>query len=164
MPRIAPDEVDPEGPRNLLLAPAERAIVIVDFSNVPIGSRLILNSDAPSPFPGGDSPNPNTRTLMQFRVARRKGAPDPFTFASTLSALGNGGLKSAYDQSHLRFNEPDLNPNASGVLFENKTLNEDYDSNGRLIQRVGTDQQLYADSFGRNYDDGPPRSTTTDRS
>jgi spore coat protein A len=178
MPRIAPDEVDPEGPRNLLLAPAERAMVIVDFSNVPVGSRLILYSDAPSPFPGGDSRNdyftgdsdqtliggapttklgkgPNTRTLMQFRVVRLKGARDPHTFATTLSALGNGGLKGAYDQSHLPFGEPDLNPHASDVLFENKTLNEDFDGNGRLIQRVGTGQQLYADSFGRNYDDAP---------
>ncbi len=178
MPRIAPDEVDPEGPRNLLLAPAERAMVIVDFSNVPVGSRLILYSDAPAPFPGGDSRNdyftgdndqtpiggapatilgkgPNTRTLMQFRVVRLKGAPDPLTFASTLSALGNGGLKAAYDQSHLPFNEPDLDPNAPGVLAENKTLNEDFDDYGRLIQRVGTDQQIYSDSFGRNYDDTP---------
>jgi len=178
MPRIAPDEVDPEGPRNLLLAPAERAMVIIDFSDVPVGSRLILYNDAPSPFPGGDSRNdyftgdsdqtaiggapatkpgkgPNTRTLMQFRVVPLKGARDPYTFASTLSALGHGGLKEAYEQSHLPFNEPDLNPRTRGVLFENKTLNEDFDEYGRLIQRVGTDQHLYSDSFGRNYIDAP---------
>ena len=39
---------------NLLLAPAERADVIIDFSNVAVGSRLILYNDAPAPFPGGD--------------------------------------------------------------------------------------------------------------
>ncbi len=42
---------------NLLLAPAERADVIVDFSNVAPGSVLVLYNDAPAPFPGGDPRN-----------------------------------------------------------------------------------------------------------
>ena len=41
----------------LLLAPAERADIIVDFTDVPFGSTLILYSDSPSPFPGGDPRN-----------------------------------------------------------------------------------------------------------
>jgi FtsP/CotA-like multicopper oxidase with cupredoxin domain len=84
----------------LLLAPAERADVIIDFSNVPAGSKLILYNDAPAPFPEGDAIvdhftgnaeevdeegapltkpgfGPNTRTLMQFRVVPRVGLPDP---------------------------------------------------------------------------------------
>jgi FtsP/CotA-like multicopper oxidase with cupredoxin domain len=75
----------------LLLGPAERADVIVDFSGVPAGSRLILYNDAPAPLPASDprydyytgdpdqtatggAPTtiagygPNTRTVMQFRV------------------------------------------------------------------------------------------------
>ena len=75
----------------LYLGPAERADVIVDFSNVPVGSTLILYNDAPAPMPGFDprsdyytgNPNltstggapttlpgygPNTRTIMQIRV------------------------------------------------------------------------------------------------
>ena len=39
------------GQKQLLMAPAERADLIVDFRNVPAGSVLILYSDAPSPFP-----------------------------------------------------------------------------------------------------------------
>ena len=39
-------------PTTLLLAPAERAECIVDFTSVPAGSFLILYSDAPAPFPG----------------------------------------------------------------------------------------------------------------
>src|SRR5262249_32656455 len=84
----------------LLLAPAERAPVIIDFANVPADSKLILYNDAPAPFPGGDSlvdyytgdPDqsddggaastkprygPNTRTLLQFRVKPLVGAADP---------------------------------------------------------------------------------------
>jgi spore coat protein A len=75
----------------LVLAPAERADIIVDFSNVGTTSAqdplcFILHNDAPVPFPGGTplgdfypgnnklaappAPGygPNTRTLMQFRV------------------------------------------------------------------------------------------------
>ncbi|WP_422770747.1 hypothetical protein ACN28C_29380 [Plantactinospora sp. WMMC1484] len=81
----------------LLLAPGERADVIVDFSSVPPGSNLILYNDCPAPMPGFDprydhytgapdrTPSggppttrpgygPNTRTLMQIQVV---GAPAP---------------------------------------------------------------------------------------
>ena len=83
----------------LILGPAERADVIIDFSKVKVGSRLILYSDTPAPFPGGDSRNdyftgapdlrsvggaatpqigfgPNTRTLLQFRVVPRSGSQE----------------------------------------------------------------------------------------
>jgi len=76
----------------LYLGPGERADVVVDFSQVPAGSRLILYNDAPSPDAGfdtrydyytgnpdqtstGGAPTttpgygPNTRTIMQFRVS-----------------------------------------------------------------------------------------------
>ena len=77
--------------RALYLGPGERADVIVDFSAVPAGSKLLLYNDAPAPAPGGDSRvdyytgdrdqtaiggawatragyGPNTRTIMQFQV------------------------------------------------------------------------------------------------
>ena len=39
---------------NLLLAPAERADLIIDFSDVPAGASVVLYNDATAPFPGGD--------------------------------------------------------------------------------------------------------------
>ncbi|MHB8068648.1 MAG: multicopper oxidase family protein [Desulfobaccales bacterium] len=42
---------------NLLLAPAERCDLLIDFSGAPLGSKLILYSDSPAPFPGGDPRN-----------------------------------------------------------------------------------------------------------
>jgi spore coat protein A len=169
--------VNPDGPFNLLMAPAERADLIIDFSTVPVGSNLILYSDAPAPFPGGDPRNdyytgnpdqsgiggapstqaskgPNTRTLMQFRIVASTGTPDPMNFDSTLKALDDA-MPGAYRDSHQPFGEFDLSPDAPGVIFENKTLNEDFDEYGRLIQRVGTDQAKYDDSYGRNYTDDP---------
>ena len=38
----------------LLLAPAERADLLVDFSGIAAGTEFILYNDAPGPFPGGD--------------------------------------------------------------------------------------------------------------
>ncbi len=87
----------------LLLGPAERADVIVDFSQVPAGSTLILYNDAPAPVPAfdprydyytgdpdqtatGGAPatqpgyGPNTRTIMQFQVQAGTAAA-PFDLA-----------------------------------------------------------------------------------
>jgi spore coat protein A, manganese oxidase len=171
MPHASDGSVDPNGPKNLLLAPAERAYIIIDFSGCQPGDKLILYNDAPAPFPGGEIRNdyftgdpdqtlnggaattqpgkgPNTRTLMEFRVSRLSGAPDPLDFGKTLNALVNG-LPMAYAASQ----DPALV--AHGLQPQAKTLNEDFDSYGRLIQRVGTGSMLYSDSFGRNYVDAP---------
>ena len=47
---------NPDGPFNLLLAPAERADILIDFTGK-AGKRYILYGDAPAPFPGGDPRN-----------------------------------------------------------------------------------------------------------
>jgi FtsP/CotA-like multicopper oxidase with cupredoxin domain len=92
----------------LLLGPAERADVIIDFSKVPAGAKLILYNDAPAPMPGYDSRldyytgdpdqtssggapttiagyGPDTRTIMQFRVSGR--AAKPYSVAKLQTAL-----------------------------------------------------------------------------
>ena len=92
----------------LFLAPGERADVIVDFSRVPSGSKLILYNDAPAPAPFGDSRvdyytgdpdlrsiggadstvagyGPNTRTILQFQVEGP--ASPPFDLARLQRAL-----------------------------------------------------------------------------
>lgn len=61
----------------LLMGPAERADVIVDFTNVPVGTEiLLLNLGPDEPFSGGvpdddfDAADPaTTGMVMQFRVA-----------------------------------------------------------------------------------------------
>jgi FtsP/CotA-like multicopper oxidase with cupredoxin domain len=83
--------------KTLMMAPAERADVVVDFTNF-AGKTVILYNDSPAPVPAGDPRNdlytgnpdmsatagannqggppstlagygPNTRTILQFRVA-----------------------------------------------------------------------------------------------
>ncbi len=103
---------------SLLLGPAERADVIVDFSQF-AGQTLILYNDAPAAFPARDprydyytgSPDltstggvptilpgygPNTRTIMQVKVNAAPAAPE-FNLVALQNAfksksLGGGGV------------------------------------------------------------------------
>ena len=103
--------------KSLLIGPAERADVIVDFTGIPNGTKLILYNDAPAPFPGPDSrydfytgdPNqtliggapttaagygPNTRTLMQIEINTAVPQIGPAFSMATL----NANLPGAYAQ------------------------------------------------------------------
>jgi PKD repeat protein/FtsP/CotA-like multicopper oxidase with cupredoxin domain len=94
----------------LFLGPAERADVIVDFSQVPTGSTLILYNDAPAPVPAFDPRNdyytgdpdqttsggapqtlpgygPNTRTVMQFQVNSSLGIAPAYNLANLQAQL-----------------------------------------------------------------------------
>src|SRR5262245_41690261 len=52
-----------------LIAPAERIDILIDFSNLRPGTRVILQNDANAPFPGGDPIDPGTTGhVMQFEV------------------------------------------------------------------------------------------------
>jgi spore coat protein A, manganese oxidase len=64
----------------LLIAPGERADVIVDFSN-DAGLTLTMRNNAKAPYPAGESPDPagTTGQVMQFRVATTLSAPETST-------------------------------------------------------------------------------------
>jgi FtsP/CotA-like multicopper oxidase with cupredoxin domain len=93
----------------LMLGPAERADIIVDFSQVPAGSKIILYNDSPAPVPAFDTRNdyytgdpdqrniggadttvegygPNTRTVMRFDVGTGPAAA-AFDFKALQTAL-----------------------------------------------------------------------------
>ncbi len=136
---------------SLLMAPAERADLIVDFRDVLAGSVLILYSDAPAPYPMGADVNdyyygrlfdppivtpmgrgPNTRTLLQFRVKARAGAADPpVSLPAALTPL---------DPFLVAQTPGAPTPIPAGVPVRRLTLNESFDGFGRLIQNLGTDQ------------------------
>jgi spore coat protein A, manganese oxidase len=171
---------------SLLLAPGERADVIIDFSKIPVGSKLILYNDAPSPFPGGDPRNdyftgdpdytssggapstqpgfgPNTRTLLQFRVVPRVGPADPLSL-DILGLVAAGNMLTSILPPC-----PGLDVNAS-CRTRHLTLNEDFDDYGRLVQKLGTAEQAGFNTqglptWGRNYLDAAtetPRAGTTE--
>ena len=60
----------------LLLAPGERADVIVDFSGFE-GNQLVMRNNARGPFPKGETADPNTvGQIVQFRVGTIVTTPD----------------------------------------------------------------------------------------
>jgi FtsP/CotA-like multicopper oxidase with cupredoxin domain len=57
--------------KNILIAPGERADIIIDFSKITMGTNLLLKNDAASPFPDGDPIDDSTTAfVMQFRVSK----------------------------------------------------------------------------------------------
>ena len=104
----------------LVLAPAERADVIVDFSHASVRGRtaMLLNT-APTPFPRGAPPAPRTTgRVMAFRVA-------------AIAAKDESRVPDRLRREPL----PDLRPTApirELVLFEGK------DPHGRLKPLLGT--------------------------
>jgi spore coat protein A len=184
---------NPDGPFNLLMAPAERADLLIDFTGMK-GLSFLLYNDAPAPFPGGDPRNdyytgdpdfthpannsyglsggaasthvnhgPNTRTIMKITVAPVTGPKGPMPDLNALNmALGfnfTGGNPGVDPQQPALLAQ--LHGNhfviPAGTPILNKTLNEDFDDLGRLIQRGGTDQPLKNSqgqtTFGQGYMD-----------
>ncbi len=152
---------------SLLMAPAERVDVLFDFS-AHAGQKLILYSDAPAPFPGGDPRNdyfpglnvnknpvngttlpgfgPNTRVIMRFNVVRATGTDVP------LAINKNTNLAAGNDTLLVPLGVTTLPP---GVPARQLTLNETSDEHGRLIQYLGTNVALNPGTFGRTYLDAP---------
>jgi spore coat protein A, manganese oxidase len=96
------------------LAPAERADVIIDFSNYK-GQCIVLRNNAAEPFPNGDSVNPETTgQIMQFRVVLPLSEPDQSVIPSNLSTIEK------------------LDPNQAAVIRD-LPLVEETDSFGRLM-------------------------------
>ena len=163
---------------SLIVAPAERPDILIDFSAY-AGKSIILYNDAPAPFPGGVPVNdyfpgfnvgnatgnnpvngltpagfgPNTRVLMRFDVIPKTGT-DPALNISTSTDL-SAGL------------DPPLIPFGSsvvpaGVPVRRLTLNETFDAFGRLIQLLGTNVPPGSPSagFGRPYESAATETPT----
>ena len=137
---------------NLVMAPAERADLIIDFRGFE-GRKLILYSDAPAPFPGGDIRNdyytgrpdlsciggappntpgegPDTRVLMRFEIGS-SGHIKELSFHETVTAL-KSALASTFAETQP---STDIEPDGPAKV---KTLNEDTnDPYGRLRQTLG---------------------------
>lgn len=149
---------------NLLVGPAQRVDIVVDFSTVPAGSTLILYNDSPAPAPAsdtrydyytGDNDNtptggapstlpgygPNTRTIMQFNVINAV-TPDPMTYATTLAAL-NTALPGIFSSTQPT---PIIAPNTYVDNFS--TTIKDANGNDQPIL-MKTIQELFELDYGR---------------
>ena len=109
----------------LLLAPAERADVIIDFSNY-ANQNIILTNDAPTPFPDGDPLAPALPQIMEFRVGKSVSKPDTSEIPATLSCFEK---LEATDETVIRKNtlneiaDPQF-PNRRKALLNNMNWDE----------------------------------------
>ncbi|MCX5893278.1 MAG: hypothetical protein NTW80_09985, partial [Deltaproteobacteria bacterium] len=177
--------------KSLYMGPAERADVLIDFSQF-AGKTIILYNDAPAPMPGFDPRNdyytgcpdqlvnggaattlpgvgPNTRTIMQIRVANTTPAP-VYNLAGLKNALP--GLFAAdqpkpivpeaaygpaygttFTNTYARIQNMTLSFNDFGGYFgtagaatiqpmQPKTIQELFDNYGRMNSTLGTELPL----------------------
>ena len=137
----------------LLLLPAVRADVIVDFSSATPGATYMLYNDAPAPMPLFDTRNdyftddpdqrgiggapstppgfgPNTRTIMQIRIVTVNGAT-PTSVAANLANV----MQQAYalDQERPIVNEGVFNPayNANWADIYARTVDDSLNVTGQ---------------------------------
>jgi len=80
---------------SLTIAPGERADILVDFSALPAGSKILVKNTAKAPFPAGTAADPQTvGQIMQFTVTA-----NPYTGPATVVL------------------PPALNPTLTGAVF-----------------------------------------------
>ena len=73
-PVLLNDPNDMYSPR-LLMAPGERADVVIDFAGFAPGTEFLLRNVAKAPYPSGEAPNPQTvGQIMLFRVKPLQGS------------------------------------------------------------------------------------------
>jgi spore coat protein A, manganese oxidase len=165
-PVLVPSNVPFDGEElqgSLLLGPAERADIIIDFSGF-AGQKLILYNDAPAPFPDGAESNdyfpgapqnptittpgfgPNTRQIMRFNVIEATSPDPPLNISPAID------LTAGNDPLLVPLGVPTPPP---GVFVRSLTLNETFDAFGRLIQLLGTNvpSNNRGHGFGRSYMD-----------
>jgi spore coat protein A len=156
---------------SLIVAPAERPDILIDFS-IYAGKSIILYNDAPAPFPVGDPRNdyfpawnpkgnptnaltpagygPNSRVLMRFDVGTTVTAPADLT----LSINTTTNLQAGNDPFIVPYGVSTPPP---GIPVRSLTLNETFDAYGRLIQMLGTNVPPVKNGggggFGRAYTD-----------
>jgi FtsP/CotA-like multicopper oxidase with cupredoxin domain len=147
--------------KTLFLGPAERADVIVDFTGIPDGTKVILYNDSPAPVPafdprsdyytgspdqvatGGTPPTqlgygPNTRTIMQIQV----------------SAGGGGGM-TGFNLTRL---QNDLHP--AYAQFQDKPIVPQADYNAAFNANYPVDAYARIQDTSHSFFNGPLTGVT----
>jgi spore coat protein A, manganese oxidase len=165
---------------NLLLGPAERADIIVDFTGL-AGKEFMMYNDAPGPFPAGPAANdyylgnpknpvqpasgtgPDTRNILRFKVVAAT-ASDPQPSGPILDP----NLLDPAPLVPYTTTVAPIPPLTAPTTFpvRDLTLNEAFDIYGRLTQMLGTTSPFVATSakgqgavaYGREYL-APPTET-----
>jgi len=126
---------------SVFLAVCERADILVDFSNVPAGTKIVLQNSANAPFPGGDAPDANTSVVMQFTVQPSQAVhpqplPDTLITIPTLVETPNIGNPKLFT---LNEEEDPISGDPLGVFIDGRHFDEPITE----LPRVGTTETWY---------------------
>jgi spore coat protein A, manganese oxidase len=161
-PSLDPSKIN----KSLVVAPAERPDIIVDFSLVPPGTKVVLYNDAPAPFPSGDDRNdyfPGWNTVGKDGTSASAGLSGIGNPVNATTQPGNGpntrvlmrfkvvaatlpadpplnitDLTEGIDHAlALPWGDPTAVPTPVDVPKRPITLNEYFDEYGRLVQIIG---------------------------
>jgi spore coat protein A, manganese oxidase len=121
----------PIGVKEIMLAPAERADVIIDFTNLG-GKNIVMTNDAPAPFPTGDPPDENTGTVMQFRVTLPLSSVDTSVIPAYMMPLPKIKEQSASKIRYLTLNDNMDKYGREFMLLDNKQWDAPITENPKL--------------------------------
>jgi FtsP/CotA-like multicopper oxidase with cupredoxin domain len=130
---------------SLFMSICERADILVDFSNLRPGTKVVLMNAANAPFPGGDPPDANTSVVMQFTVQNSaqvhpKPLPAKLITIPTLVETPNIGNPKIFTLNEQESGDNTLNPgNPVAVLIDGRHFDEDVTE----LPRVGTTEAWY---------------------
>jgi spore coat protein A len=121
----------PIGVKEIMLAPAERADVIIDFTNLE-GKNIIMQNDAPAPFPTGNPPDNNTGTVMQFRVTLPLASVDTSVIPAYMMPIPKMNEQSASHSRYLTLNDHMDPYGREWMLLDNKKWDAPITENPKL--------------------------------
>jgi FtsP/CotA-like multicopper oxidase with cupredoxin domain len=126
----------PVSMKSLLIAPGERCDIVIDFSSVPLGTKITLKNDANAPYPDGDPVDPETTgRVMEFRVSKEldgkvanKPLPAQLAEIPALPALSGIPVRSLF------LNEVATDKGPTSVRLDNTP----FDAEATEMPRVGS--------------------------
>ncbi len=128
-----------------LIAICERIDILVDFSNLAPGTKVVLMNNAPAPNPGGDLPDANTGVIMQFTVrsgpaVHPKPLPATLITIPTLTPTPNIGNPKLFTLNEKESPDTAIFPgNPLHVLIDG----QHFDAPVTEIPRAGTTEEWY---------------------
>ncbi|KAL2609599.1 hypothetical protein R1flu_028172 [Riccia fluitans] len=116
---------DPLYLSEITLAPAYRADVLIDFTNMTVGSVVYMNNSALAPFPDNTAIlNPSTvNSVREFRIIARNGSGPRYSVPSNMTAATNTTYDLTTDgYRNFTFDETlDADGNRIKILLNNAT-------------------------------------------
>ena len=124
---------------SIFMAICERVDILVDFSNLPTGTKVVMTNSANAPFPGGDPVDGNDGVVMQFTVqsstaVHPKALPATLITVPTLIETPNIGNPKIFT-----LNEQEADGGPVAVLIDGRHFDEAVTE----LPRVGTTEAWY---------------------